>query len=71
MAKGRLSFHVEFCKACELCIEFCPDDVLALDKDYINTSGYHPISAINPEKCNGCGICALMCPDMVIDVERE
>lgn len=71
MARGRLSFYVEFCKACELCIQFCPHDTLGLDKNTINASGYHPISAVDPESCTGCGICALMCPDMVIEVVRE
>lgn len=71
MARGRLTFNKEFCKACELCIKFCTNDVLGLDKGYINSSGYHPVSAINLDKCNGCGTCALMCPDIVIMVERE
>lgn len=71
MAKGRVCFHIELCKACELCIKFCPQGTLGLDKNSINASGYHPISAVNPDSCTGCAICALMCPDMVIEVERE
>lgn len=71
MAKGRVHFFSEECKACELCVHFCPKDVLGLDMANINTLGYHPVTAVLPDNCTGCGICALMCPDMVIVVERE
>lgn len=71
MAKGILSFHMDRCKACELCIHFCPKNILGLDKSVINALGYHPVTAINPESCTGCGTCALICPDLVIEVERE
>jgi len=71
MAKGRVSFDEGRCKACELCIYFCPKDVIGIDKTRINQLGYHPAAAISPENCNGCAICARMCPDLVIEVERE
>ncbi|MDD4171402.1 MAG: 4Fe-4S binding protein [Syntrophomonas sp.] len=71
MAKGRVRFYVEECKACELCVHFCPKDVLGLDMDRINAQGYHPVTDLLPDSCTGCGICALMCPDLVIEVERE
>jgi len=71
MAKGRLSFLIDRCKACGLCIEFCPKNVLAFDMDTINPLGYHPVALIQADGCTGCGICGLMCPDLVIEVERE
>jgi 2-oxoglutarate ferredoxin oxidoreductase subunit delta len=71
MAKGKVSFFVEECKACGLCIHFCPKDVLGLDMEQINAQGYHPVTDLLPDSCTGCGICALMCPDLVIEVERE
>lgn len=71
MAKGRVRFFIERCKACELCVRFCPRDVLGLNEHTINILGYHPVADLNPDECNGCGTCALMCPDMVIEVERE
>ncbi|NLT19984.1 MAG: 4Fe-4S binding protein [Syntrophomonadaceae bacterium] len=70
MAKGRVSFNTEHCKACELCVNFCPKNILMLDKTRINVLGYHPISVTEMEKCTGCALCAVMCPDMVIVVER-
>jgi 2-oxoglutarate ferredoxin oxidoreductase subunit delta len=71
MAKGKVRIHADECKACELCINFCPKDVLGLDKHNINALGYHPVTDLLPDNCTGCGICALMCPDLVIEVERE
>lgn len=71
MAKGRVIFHAERCKACELCVHFCPQGILGLEKNSINAMGYHPVTISDMEKCTGCGLCALMCPDLVIEVERE
>ncbi|MCX5779836.1 MAG: 4Fe-4S binding protein [Firmicutes bacterium] len=71
MAKGKVRFFSEECKACVLCVHFCPKDVLGLDMNSINSLGYHPVADLLPDNCTGCGICALMCPDMVIVVERE
>lgn len=71
MAKGRVSFNTDRCKACGLCIEFCPKKILGLDLHTINVMGYHPVTLLEPEKCNACRICAMMCPDLVIKVEKE
>lgn len=71
MAKGKLYFDTDRCKACGLCISFCPRDVLGFDNNTINSLGYHPVNIVKKDDCNGCGICALMCPDLVIEVERE
>lgn len=71
MAKGRVSFNDDRCKACELCIVFCPKNVIAIDKERINSLGYHPAGVANADDCTGCAICARMCPDLVIEVEKE
>jgi len=71
MAKGRVKFYTERCKACELCVKFCPQGILGIEENMINALGYHPVNIKEPEKCTGCGICAVMCPDIVIEVERE
>lgn len=36
MAKGRVTFRTERCKACELCVRFCPQQILSLNKTMIN-----------------------------------
>lgn len=70
-AKGVVTFSSERCKACGLCVAFCPNKVIALDEKNMNSQGYSPAYAANPDECIGCGICALMCPDVAIKVERE
>jgi len=71
MARGRLTFEHQRCKACELCITFCPQGILQLDSGRLNELGYHPVVLKDEQKCTGCAICAIMCPDMIIVVERE
>ncbi len=65
----RLTIHEDRCKACGLCVEFCPKDCLALS-DKFNPQGYHPVELVNPDECTGCAICAKMCPDVVFKVEK-
>lgn len=71
MARGRVIFSADRCKACGLCVEFCPKNILVFDDHTINILGFHPVMLLQPDECTGCGICGLMCPDLVIQVERE
>ena len=68
--KGRVTFQEDFCKGCGLCIDACPKNIIALDKEKINSQGYHPAQVTDMDECIGCANCALMCPDVVITVER-
>lgn len=67
--RGRIEVNEIYCKGCELCVEACPQHVLALS-DHITQKGYHPAHLIN-EGCTGCGICAVVCPEAAITVYRE
>ena len=58
----KISVRREWCKACEICIEFCPKDVLVPDDQRI------PIPE-NIDACIKCGLCELRCPDFAITVE--
>ena len=69
MKKGKLTFTDEACKGCELCVAFCPVEILHLDKERINNNGYHLISVSDIDKCIACAQCAIVCPDSVIKVE--
>jgi 2-oxoglutarate ferredoxin oxidoreductase subunit delta len=69
MAKGTVTFDIETCKGCELCIEACPQDSLQLSPK-INAQGYH-YAVLVKDNCTGCINCALVCPDAVITVYRE
>ncbi len=66
--RGTVKIDVETCKGCELCIEACPQDSLAMSKE-INTKGYH-YAVLVQDNCTGCVNCALVCPDAVITVYR-
>ncbi len=54
-----LNLYLHWCKACNICIAFCPQNVFDPDRDG------RPIMA-RPEKCTQCAICWLHCPDFVI-----
>lgn len=72
MAKGWVTFQEELCKGCELCTTACPQDVLVMDTERTNSTGYHPAILLDPDqKCTGCALCAVICPDVVITVHRE
>ena len=68
--KGWIVVDEKYCKGCELCVEVCPQNVLALDMDHLTPKGYHPAELIT-EGCTGCTICAIVCPEAAITVYRE
>ena len=68
MIRGTVTIDVETCKGCELCIEACPLDSLALSEG-LNSQGYH-YAVLVKDNCTGCVNCALVCPDAVITVYR-
>lgn len=55
------------CKACELCVAACPQDVLAMGKT-INARGFSFARVAQPRRCIGCRLCAVACPDAAITV---
>jgi 2-oxoglutarate ferredoxin oxidoreductase subunit delta len=67
---ARVVIHHESCKACGLCIAFCPRGCLAVSTG-INSRGFHPAEPTNTDVCTGCRMCAMMCPDVCIEVYRE
>ncbi|HHV57866.1 MAG TPA: 4Fe-4S binding protein [Firmicutes bacterium] len=50
-----------WCKACGICVEFCPKGVLALGQD-------GKVDVVNQSECTGCGLCELRCPDFALEV---
>jgi 2-oxoglutarate ferredoxin oxidoreductase subunit delta len=68
--KGTITVDENLCKACELCVEACPQHVIELNDEIITARGYHP-AYLAQEGCTGCAICALVCPEAAITVYRE
>jgi 2-oxoglutarate ferredoxin oxidoreductase subunit delta len=67
--RGKVFIVPERCKGCGFCVEFCPSQVLALEKAF-NKKGYHPPVVVDLDKCNGCDLCGLYCPDFAIHAVR-
>ena len=55
----KVTVNKEWCKGCNICVTFCPANVLALDKN-------DKIDIVNPDACIRCGQCELRCPDYAI-----
>ncbi|MFW6006320.1 MAG: 4Fe-4S dicluster domain-containing protein [Candidatus Bipolaricaulota bacterium] len=69
MPRGKIEIDDDRCKGCGLCIEVCPQDVLAFSDDF-NSSGYNYVVPENPEDCIGCEFCGKVCPDVAITVYK-
>ncbi len=67
--KGYIEIDQELCKGCEICMFFCPKEMIA-PADKLNCNGYLPAAFKDNGKCTGCAICALVCPEVVIEVYR-
>lgn len=66
----RIVVDDHYCKGCGLCIDACPQRIIALDQDRITAKGYHPATLTDPARCTGCTSCFQMCPDVAITVVR-
>lgn len=68
--KRRPVINVDECKGCQLCVQFCKPNALAIGNG-INRLGYRYAVLADEDACTGCAICARMCPDAVIEVWEE
>jgi 2-oxoglutarate ferredoxin oxidoreductase subunit delta len=60
----RLEINPEWCKGCNICVVFCPKDVLELDS-------WGKAVAVRVEDCIYCGECETRCPDLAITIVKE
>ncbi len=49
------------CKGCDICVVFCPRDVLALDE-------FQKAVVVNLPACIACDLCELRCPDFAVEL---
>jgi len=61
LPRGRVTVFPNWCKGCDLCIEFCPMGVLGRGED-------GRVKVLHGEKCTACRWCELHCPDFAIFV---
>ena len=67
--KGYIEIDQELCKGCQICIAFCPKDVIS-PSNKLNASGYLTVLFNDSGECTGCAICAVVCPEVAIEVYR-
>jgi len=58
-----LQIRAEWCKGCNLCVDACPKEILALDD-------MDRVYVTDIAKCIFCSICAERCPDFCISLQR-
>jgi 2-oxoglutarate ferredoxin oxidoreductase subunit delta len=69
-AKHKVVVRSDFCKGCNICIEYCKSNKLK-SSGKLNKMGYIYAEPVEGEKCTGCMVCTLVCPDLVIEVYDE
>ncbi len=52
----------EQCDGCELCLSFCPKEIIEISKDKFNSRMLHYAIVIKSEECAGCRQCERLCP---------
>ncbi len=66
--KGKKLFvqkiFADWCKACGICVAFCPAGVFAKDENN------RPI-IIEPDRCTGCRFCEFHCPDFALSIHER
>ncbi|MCF7884978.1 MAG: 4Fe-4S binding protein [Candidatus Marinimicrobia bacterium] len=59
----KVTVNQDWCKSCEICVEFCPKDVFEMVGFYSQ--------AVRPQDCIGCRLCEKLCPDFAINVRES
>jgi heterodisulfide reductase subunit A-like polyferredoxin len=61
-SRYRATVTADECNGCEVCIDRCYFDALAMDDD-------GDLAVIDEENCMGCGLCQVVCPTEAISME--
>jgi len=60
------------CKGCELCILYCPKEILEKDKELNIRGVLAAVPKKKPDKeCTGCKFCTLICPEACIKIWKK
>ena len=63
-----VSIYRSWCKACGICVNFCPHNVFVRERER-DLGQEFPLIA-QPIECTGCQQCVLHCPDFAIRVDK-
>ncbi|OQY47972.1 MAG: 4Fe-4S ferredoxin [Anaerolineaceae bacterium 4572_78] len=66
---GEVHIIIERCKGCELCVTYCPCDVLEMSRIF-NAKGYSLPQVDGSKDCVICGLCEMICPEFAIYIEE-
>lgn len=58
-----VAINAKYCKGCEICVQVCPTDVLAISEK-------QKAEVVAIDKCTGCISCEIYCPDFAIAVRE-
>lgn len=59
-----IAINQDWCKACGICVDLCPTDVLGTNEEGIAI-------VVNEDACIECELCELRCPDFAIELRGE
>jgi len=62
-SRTRIVINRKWCKGCDICTEFCPQQTLVLQ------DGKAAVADLST--CTGCMLCEMRCPDFAIEIERK
>ena len=66
---AKVEITVEYCKACELCINACPKGCPQIGTT-TNKAGDDVVEMKPDAECVACKMCAVMCPEAAIEVYK-
>lgn len=72
----------EKCVGCGICVKYCPEACIVLERGAHNTERKNPedkgftirdprYANIDFDWCKGCGVCAAECPEKAIFMKKE
>lgn len=62
-----IAIDAEQCKGCGLCVDACPQRVIAIGARINGRGQFYAVTA-DPRRCIACRSCSIACPEAAIEV---